>query len=61
LHAIADPLVPTLVRLPKELAMSSLRFSITRFDNTDGRQTAFECIRVVSSPSVSHFNYRRKR
>jgi dihydrofolate reductase len=24
------------------------------FDNTDGRQTAYQCIRVVNSPSVSH-------
>jgi dihydrofolate reductase len=31
------------------------------FDNTDGRQTAYECIRVVNSPSVSHFKYRLKR
>jgi dihydrofolate reductase len=30
------------------------------FDNTDGRQTAFECVRIVNSPSVSHYKYRRK-
>jgi len=30
------------------------------FDNMDGRQTAYECIRVVSSPSVSHFKYGRR-
>jgi dihydrofolate reductase len=30
------------------------------FDNTDGRQTAFECVRVVNSPAVSHYKYRRK-
>jgi len=29
------------------------------FDNTDGRQTAYRCVRVVSSPSVSHVKYRR--
>jgi dihydrofolate reductase len=31
------------------------------FDNTDGRQTAYECIRVVNSPSVSHYKYRLER
>lgn len=31
------------------------------FDNMDGRQTAYDCIRVVSSPSVSHFKYRLRR
>jgi hypothetical protein len=31
------------------------------FDNTDARQTACECVRVVSSPTVSHFQYRLKR
>jgi dihydrofolate reductase len=31
------------------------------FDNTDERQTAYECIRVVASPSVSHFKYRLER
>ena len=30
------------------------------FENTDGRQTGYDCVRVVSSPSVSHFKYRRK-
>jgi len=30
------------------------------FDHTDGRQTEYECVRVVSSPSVTHFKYRRK-
>jgi dihydrofolate reductase len=30
------------------------------FDNTDRRQTAYECIRVVNSPSVSHYKYRRR-
>ena len=29
--------------------------------NTDGRQTDYECVRVVNSPSVSHYKYRRKR
>lgn len=28
------------------------------FDNIDGRQTAYDCVRVVASPSVSHFKYR---
>ena len=31
------------------------------FDNMDGRQTAYECVRVVSAPSVSHYKYRLKR
>lgn len=31
------------------------------FDNADGRQTAYECVRVVSSPSASHYKYRLKR
>jgi dihydrofolate reductase len=30
------------------------------FDNTDARQTAYECVRVVSSPSASHYKYRRR-
>jgi len=30
------------------------------FDNMNGRQTAYECVRVVSSPSVSHLKYRLK-
>jgi dihydrofolate reductase len=30
------------------------------FDNTGGRQTAYECVRVVTSPSVSHYKYRRR-
>ena len=25
------------------------------FDNTDGQQTDYECIRVVNSPRVSHY------
>jgi dihydrofolate reductase len=29
------------------------------FDNTDGRQTAYECVRAICSPSVSHYKYRR--
>jgi dihydrofolate reductase len=28
------------------------------FDNTDGQQTDYECIRVVNSPTVSHYKYR---
>ena len=31
------------------------------FENTDARQTGFECVRVVSSSAASHFKYRRKR
>jgi dihydrofolate reductase len=31
------------------------------FDNTDARQTAYECVHVVSSPTVRHFKYRLKR
>jgi dihydrofolate reductase len=31
------------------------------FDNADGRQTAYESVRVVNSPSVSHFKYRLAR
>jgi dihydrofolate reductase len=30
------------------------------FDNSDGRQSDFECVRIVSSPSVSHYKYRLK-
>ncbi len=30
------------------------------FDNADGRQTAYDCVRVVNSPSVSHFRYQFK-
>jgi dihydrofolate reductase len=28
------------------------------FDNTGARQTAYDCVRVVNSPSVSHYKYR---
>ena len=31
------------------------------FDNTDGQQTDYECIRVVNSPMVSHYKYRRRQ
>lgn len=31
------------------------------FDNTNGRQTKYECVRVVSSLSVSHYKYRLRR
>jgi dihydrofolate reductase len=31
------------------------------FDNTDARHTDYECVRVVNSPSVSHYKYRLKR
>jgi dihydrofolate reductase len=30
-------------------------------DNTDGRQTDYECVRVVNSPSVSHYKYRPRQ
>jgi dihydrofolate reductase len=30
------------------------------FDKTDGRQTTYECVRVVNSPTVSHYKYRRQ-
>jgi dihydrofolate reductase len=29
------------------------------FENTDGRQTGFECVRVLTSPLAAHFKYRR--
>ena len=29
------------------------------FDNTEGRQTAYELVRVVGSPAVTHYRYRR--
>jgi len=31
------------------------------FKNMDGHQTAYECVRVVNSPSVSHYKYRLRR
>ncbi len=31
------------------------------FENTDARQTGYESVRVVNSPSVSHYKYRLKR
>jgi dihydrofolate reductase len=31
------------------------------FDNADGQQTDYECIRVVNSPTVSHYKYRRRQ
>jgi len=31
------------------------------FDNTDTKQTQYECVRIVNSPSVSHYKYRRKK
>ena len=31
------------------------------FDKTDGRQRGYECVRVVSSPSVTHYKYLLKR
>lgn len=29
------------------------------FDNTDSQQTEYECSRVVNSPTVSHYKYRK--
>ncbi len=31
------------------------------FDRADGRQTAYECVRIVNSPAVSHYKYRLRR
>jgi dihydrofolate reductase len=31
------------------------------FENTGGRQTEYDCVRVVNCPSVGHYKYRRKR
>ena len=31
------------------------------FENTDGRQTDYECVRTICSPSVSHYRYRLVR
>ena len=31
------------------------------FDNTDGQETDYECIRVVNSPRVRHYKYRRRQ
>jgi dihydrofolate reductase len=31
------------------------------FDNTGGQQAGYECIRIVSSPTVSHYKYHRRR
>lgn len=31
------------------------------FDNMDGGQLRYECIRVLSSPAVTHFKYRSVR
>ena len=31
------------------------------FENTAGRQTAYDCIRAISSPSVNHYKYRVRR
>jgi dihydrofolate reductase len=31
------------------------------FDETDGRQAGYECVRVVSSPRATHLRYRRVR
>jgi dihydrofolate reductase len=31
------------------------------FDNLGGRQTAYECVGVVSTPAASHYTYRRAR
>src|SRR5919106_6916383 len=29
------------------------------FENTNGRQTDYECVRVINSPAVIHYKYRR--
>ena len=29
-------------------------------DNTDGKQTAYDCVRVLNTPSVTHYRYRLK-
>jgi dihydrofolate reductase len=31
------------------------------FENTGARQAGFECVRVVNSPTVSHYKYHRKQ
>ena len=31
------------------------------FDNTDGQQAKYECVRIVNSPSVSHYKYRKTK
>ena len=31
------------------------------FDNTSGQQAGYECIRIVNSPTVSHYKYHRRR
>ena len=31
------------------------------FDNTGGQQAGYECIRIVNSPTVSHYKYHRRR
>ena len=31
------------------------------FDNTDARQTGYDCVRLVTSPTVTHYKYRRVR
>jgi dihydrofolate reductase len=30
------------------------------FENTGGAQSAYECVRIVGSPAVTHCKYRRK-
>ena len=31
------------------------------FENTDARQAAYECVRVVNSPAASHYKYRQRQ
>ena len=31
------------------------------FDHTEGRQSDYECVRVIASPAVGHYKYRLKR
>ena len=31
------------------------------FDNMDGRQAAYECVRVINSLSITHYTYRLRQ
>jgi dihydrofolate reductase len=31
------------------------------FDNTNGQQTGYECVRIVNFPAASHYKYRLSR
>jgi hypothetical protein len=55
------PAVASGVSSPGESARSEHEGDSARlFDNTGGRQTACERVRLVNSPSVSHYKYRRR-